>query len=261
VEHAAAAFLAAYHDARPTDLVLIVPAFNEEATVGSVVRSLPPEIQGLSTSVLVMDDGSSDRTAAEAGAAGAMVCQLASNVGQGVALRLGYRLASQRGAGFIATADADGQFDPSELPRLLAPIVAGEADFVNGSRRLGRNSQTDLVRRAGVVVFGGLISLLTGQRITDPSNGLRAWRSVVTDTVHLRQAQYQTSELLIRAIAHGFTVKEVPASMYERGAGESKKGRNWLYGARFLRVILTTWWEERARVGGFTVRPRQAPGR
>jgi glycosyltransferase involved in cell wall biosynthesis len=260
VEQAAASFLGAYRDASRTDLVLVVPAFNEEATVASVARSLPADVCGLSTSVLVMDDGSTDRTAAEAGAAGAMVCSLTNNVGQGVALRLGYRLASQRGARFIATADADGQFDPSELPQLLAPIMAGEADFVNGSRRLGRNHQTDPVRRMGVAVFGRLISLLAGQRITDPSNGLRAWRSEVTNTVTLKQAQYQTSELLIRAIAHGFVVKEVPASMYERSSGESKKGRNWRYGARFLGVILTTWWEERARIGGFTLRPR-APGR
>ncbi len=256
VDDAATAFLAASTGAPKTDLVLVVPAFNEEASVASVVRSLPGNVEGVTASVLVMDDGSEDRTAEEARRAGAMVCSLGTNVGQGVVFRLGYRLASQRGARFIATADADGQFDPAELPRLLAPILAGEADFVNGSRRLGENSQVDPVRRLGVVVFGWLLSRLTGVAITDPSNGLRVWRTEVTDTVPLRQAQYQTSELLIRTIAHGFVVKEVPATMYERRAGESKKGRNWLYGARFARVILTTWWEERARVGGFVLRSR-----
>lgn len=256
VDGAAASFLAVYEDTPRTDLVLVVPAFNEEASVASVVRSLPREVEGITASVLVMDDGSRDNTAVEAREAGAMVCSLGTNVGQGVVLRLGYQLASERGARFIATADADGQFDPAELPRLVAPILAGEADFVNGSRRLGQNSQVDRVRRLGVVVFGRLLSALTGVRVTDPSNGLRVWRTEVTDTVQLRQAQYQTSELLIRTIAHGFAVKEVPASMYERSAGESKKGRNWLYGARFARVILTTWWEERARLGGFVLRSR-----
>jgi glycosyltransferase involved in cell wall biosynthesis len=256
VADAAVAFLAASEHAPKTDLVLVVPAFNEEASVAAVVRSLPHEIEGVTAAVLVMDDGSRDATAAEASGAGAMVCSLGANVGQGVVFRLGYRLASQRGARYIATADADGQFDPAELPRLLAPILAGEADFVNGSRRLGSNRQVDPVRRLGVVVFGWLLSRLTGVRITDPSNGLRVWRTEVTDTVPLRQAQYQTSELLIRTIAHGFVVREVPASMYERSSGESKKGRNWRYGARFARVILTTWWEERARVGGFVLRAR-----
>ncbi len=256
VEEAAAAFSSEYADAPRAGLVMVVPAFNEEGSVASVVRSLPADIHGVATATLVVDDGSSDATAAEARRAGAMVCSLARNVGQGVALRLGYRLAGERGAAYIATADADGQFDPGELPALLEPILSGQADFVNGSRRLGRNRQTDSVRRLGVVVFGWLMTALTGVRITDPSNGLRVWRTEVTDTVPLRQTQYQTSELLIRTIARGFRVREVPATMYDRTSGESKKGRNWRYGARFARVLLTTWWEERARVGGLVLRRR-----
>ena len=265
VEQAEAAFLAEYVDPAPAALIMVVPAFNEEATVASVARALPATIHGMTTATLVVDDGSTDQTAAEARRAGAMVCSVARNVGQGVVLRLGYRLASRLGATYVATADADGQFDPAELPRLLEPIVAGEADFVNGSRRLGDNRQADAVRRLGVVVFGSVLSGLTGVRVTDPSNGLRAWRTEVTDTVPLRQTQYQTSELLIRTIAYGFRVTEVPATMYERTAGESKKGRNWRYGARFARVIVMTWWEERQRIGGLVLarrahRPRPVDG-
>lgn len=256
VDAAAAAFAAEYADAPRAALIVVIPAFNEEASVASVVRAVPPVVHGITAAILVMDDGSNDATVAEAKGAGAMVCSLGHNVGQGVVFRLGYRLASRHGATYIATADADGQFDPRELPGLLEPILAGEADFVNGSRRLGRNRQTDPVRRLGVVVFGALLSGLTGVRITDPSNGLRVWITEVTDTVPLRQTQYQTSELLIRTIAHGFRVKEVPATMSERTAGESKKGRNWRYGARFTRVVLTTWWEERGRIGGFVLRRR-----
>ena len=246
-------------EAPPAALIMVVPAFNEEATVASVAATLPPLIHGMATATLVMDDGSTDRTAAEAERAGAMVCSLAKNVGQGVVLRLGYHVASRLGATYIATADADGQFDPTELPQLLEPIVAGEADFVNGSRRLGDNRQADAVRRLGVVVFGSVLSGLTGVRVTDPSNGLRAWRTEVTDTVPLRQTQYQTAELLIRTIAYGFRVKEVPATMYERTAGHSKKGRNWRYALRFARVIVTTWWEERQRVGGVVLARRARP--
>jgi glycosyltransferase involved in cell wall biosynthesis len=246
VDAAASAFLAASAGEPPADLVVVVPAFNEEESVAAVVRAVPRVIEGLSTAVLVMDDGSTDATAAVARHAGAMVCSLGANVGQGVVLRLGYRLAAARGARYIATADADGQFDPAELPRLVAPLVSGEADFVNGSRRLGRNVQVDRVRRLGVVWFGAVLSAVTGVRITDPSNGLRAWRTDVTERVTLHQPQYQTSELLIRTVAHGFRVREVPATMYERSAGASKKGRNWRYALRFARVIATTAWEERA---------------
>src|SRR6202011_5520668 len=105
--------------------------------------------------------------------------------------------ARARGAEVIATIDADGQYVPRELERLVEPIVAEEADFVNGSRRLGTELTTDPVRHAGVIFFGGLVSLLVRQRITDPACGIRAFRAQVTSTVTLKQDQYQTSELLI----------------------------------------------------------------
>ena len=117
--------------------------------------------------------------------------------------------------------------------------------MVNGSRRLGRSETTDRVRGTGVVVYGALVSLLTGTRITDPSNGLRAFRPEVADRVPLRQPQYQTSELLIGALTLGFRVMEVPATIRPRAAGESKKGTNLRYGYRFGKVVVTTWWRLR----------------
>jgi len=244
-DEAARRYLEEYAGRPVADVVLVIPALNEERSVGDVVRALPAQVCGLNTDALVVDDGSTDATAEEARRAGATVCSLPVNLGQGAAFRLGYRLARERRARFIATADADGQFDPGELPALIAPLVAGEADFVNGSRRLGHTHTTDPVRRLGVVVFGRLMSLLTRVRITDPANGLRAFRADMTADVPLRQTQYQTSELLIGAIARGYRVKEVPATMYQRQAGQSKKGKNLVYGLRFARVIVTTWWAER----------------
>ncbi len=241
---AVATFLAE-HPGKGADVVLVIPALNEEDAVADVVRSVPETICGLSVETLVMDDGSRDATEAEAKGAGALVCRFPINLGQGTAFRTGYRVARERGAAIIATADADGQFDPQELPALVGPILAGDADFVNGSRRLGTTHTTDPVRKVGVVLFARVLSILTGTRITDPANGLRAMRAEVTAKVQLRQTQYQTSEMLINVIANGFVVKEVPATMYQRAAGETKKGRNLIYGARFARVILTTWWRLR----------------
>ncbi len=225
---------------------MVIPAFNEEESIGDVIAAVPAELCGLSTATLIVDDGSSDDTARRAESAGAWVCRIGRNVGQGNALRLGYRLAREVGARFICTADADGQFDPRELPGLVQPLVEDTADFVNGSRRLGRTYSTDPVRNLGVVVFGALISLLTGVRITDPANGLRAMRADLTAELPLRQPQYQTAELLITAISHGYRVVEVPATMHARRAGGTKKGRNLVYGARFGRVVFTTWWAERS---------------
>jgi hypothetical protein len=151
--------------------------------------------------------------------------------------------------------DADGQFDPAELERLVGPVVEDRADMVQGSRRLGRSETTDRVRAAGVVVFAAVVSLLTGARITDPANGFRAFRPEVPARVPLRQPQYQTSELLIGALALGFRVIEAPVTVLARRAGESKKGANLRYGYRFGRAVLTTWWSFKRNPD--LVRPRR----
>lgn len=239
---AEAAFDTEYRSRPGRPVCVVIAALDEEGSVGEVVRSVPPEAAGFATEIIVVDDGSTDGTAVEARAAGALVCRFDTNLGQGAALRTAYRLATRRGAAVIATMDADGQFDAGELAAVVEPVASGRADMVQGSRRLGRNHADDLVRGAGVVFFGGLISVLARTRITDPSNGFRAFRPEVPANVPLRQAQYQTAELLMGALALGYRVVEVPVTVHPRTAGLSKKGTNLTYGYRFGRVILTTWW-------------------
>lgn len=236
------AFRARYGNGPGRPVCVLIAALDEVESVAAVIQGIPAEIAGLVTECIVIDDGSSDGTSTAASDAGAMVCRFEENLGQGLAFQTGYRLASERRARVIATLDADGQFDPSELHRVVTPIVGDRADMVNGSRRLGRSETTDRLRGAGVVVYGALVSVLTGTRITDPSNGLRAFRPEVTDRVPLRQPQYQTSELLIGALTLGFRVMEVPATIHPRRHGQSKKGTNLRYGYRFGRVVVTTWW-------------------
>jgi hypothetical protein len=133
------------------------------------------------------------------------------------------------------------------MDAVLGPVVAGQADFVTGSRKLGSQETNDPVRRLGTWVFAVTISLLTGQRITDSSFGLRAMRAEVTGAVRLQQPQYQSSELLIAVLTHGFRVAEVPATIHKRKVGESKKGHNAIYGLKYAGVVLGTWWRERQR--------------
>jgi hypothetical protein len=158
---------------------------------------------------------------------------------------LGYHLAAARGAEFIVTTDADGQYDLAELPRLLAPLLSGDADFVTGSRRLGADESTDQVRRLGTRLFGWLVSVLTGQRITDTAFGMRAMRAEVPASVTLSQPQYQSAELLISVLRRGYRVVELPMTMRKRQQGRSKKGNNLVYGARYALVVVGTWWRER----------------
>jgi glycosyltransferase involved in cell wall biosynthesis len=251
LDDAIAADFARTHDGVPgAPLAVVVAAYNEAGVIAAVVAGVPREVCGQRTEVLVVDDGSSDDTADVAERAGAVVCRVLRNRGQGAALRLGYRLAGDRGARFIATLDADGQQDPAELELVVAPLVSGEADFVTGSRRLGAAHTTDRVRGTGVVVFGALITLLTRVRITDPANGLRAMRVEVPASVTLAERQYQASELLVGAILAGWRVVEVPTTTHQRAAGRTKKGGNLAYGARFARVVIGTWWRDRRRFAG-----------
>ena len=244
----AQAFLGEHPPGEGAPVAVVIPAYNEGPTVASVVSEIPDEIAGLEVEVIVVVDGASDDTAAQAASAGALVCDVPVNRGQGLVFKLGYWLARQRGAQVIATIDADGQYEPLELESLVEPIVADRADFVNGSRRLGTELTTDVVRHAGVVFFGGLVSLLVRQRITDPACGIRAMRANVTEAITLEQAQYQTSEVLISAVMNGFRVVEVPTLMRDRpdGATRTKKGPNLLYGARFAGAVLGTWRRERS---------------
>jgi hypothetical protein len=248
-DEAAATFTALLGSRSLHPLAVVIAAYDEEDAIGPVLARMPEQVCGQAVDVIVVVDGATDRTAEVAREAGALVCATTVNRGQGAALRLGYRLAREHGARYVATLDADGQNDPAELARVVAPLVGGSADLVSGSRRLGAALTTDPVRRSGVVVFAALISVLCRQRITDPANGLRAMRVEVTAAVPLRQPQYQASELLVGALVRGFRVTEVPSTMHQRSAGSTKKGGNLAYGLRFARVVVTTWWSGRSQRG------------
>lgn len=245
LEAAAADFRRRHPGVALAPVAVVVPAFDEAASVAGVVRSVPATMAGLATSVLVVDDGSRDDTAAVAEEAGALVCSLPVNRGQGAALRVGYGLAVGHGARIVATLDADGQWDAADLPALVAEVAAGRADLVSGSRRLGSDADRSAVRSTGVVVFAALIRALTRARVTDPANGLRAMTAEVAAGVTLDQPQFQSAELLLTAICRGYRVTEVPVGHHPRLAGTTKKGRNLTYGLRFGRALLATWVRER----------------
>ena len=258
---AVAAFVAEYGERATAlpPLAIVIAAYNEQGAIGPVVEALPKEVLGQATAVIVVSDGSKDDTVAEASAAGALVCDPKVNRGQGAALRLGYRLAREGGAEYIVTTDADGQYNPDEIELLMEPILAGEADFVTGSRRLGSEETKDPVRKAGVRFFALAISTLTGQKISDTTFGLRAMRAEVTGAVLLEQPQYQASELLIGVITHGYRVVERPATIHKRQVGKSKKGNNAFYALQFAKVVGTTWWRERQRRGSVSADSAAVP--
>ena len=232
-------------DARLAPVTVVIASYLEADNIGAVLKAVPDEAHDMGVSTLVVVDGGDDGTEDAAADHGALCAVLPVNMGQGVALRLGYELAAAHGAAYVVTLDADGQNDPAELAHVLAPIVEGRADFVIGSRRLGIDETTDRVRRAGVVFFAAVINLLTGQRLTDTSNGFRAMRVDVLSDVTLEQDQYQTAELAISAASRGWRMAEVPVVWHRRASGESKKGHNALFALQYARVIIRTWLRDR----------------
>jgi glycosyltransferase involved in cell wall biosynthesis len=246
IDEARREFRARYGEVKLAPVVALICAYEEADNIGAVLKAVPDEACGLAVTPLVVVDGGEDDTAAVAQDLGAMTCVFPTNLGHGVALQVGYRLCIDGGARYVVTLDADGQNDPAELADLLAPVVAGSADFVVASRRLGEDQTRDPVRRSGVVVFAWLMNRLCGARLTDTSNGYRAIRiEVLADVVdRLRQRQYQTAELLITALARGWRVAERPTVWRPRASGTSKKGSNLLFGLRYGWVILRTWRRE-----------------
>ena len=227
-------------------VLVLIASYLEVDNIGDVLKAVPSEVGGLEVSTLVVVDGGDDGTEDIVAAQGAYCAVLPINMGQGVALRLGYELAAAHGAKYVVTLDADGQNDPSEIPGFLAPLLDGSADFVIGSRRLGTDQTTDRVRMAGVVFFATVINALTGQHITDTSNGFRALKIEVLKDVTLEQDQYQTAELVISAATRGWRIADCPVVWHRRASGESKKGHNAFFGLQYARVIVRTWLRDRS---------------
>jgi hypothetical protein len=222
-------------------LIVVMPAHNEAENVGAVVHAIPEEIEGYPVVPIVVDDASDDETSAAARRAGALVARLPIRRGGGLALRVGYEIALQLDAIAVVTMDADGQHVPDEMPLLVKPILEGQADLVNGSRVLGEFERESLVRHVGVHFFSRLVTVMTGSRVTDVSNGYRATRADALKLLVLDQDQFWTSEVLIEAMRHRLRIKEVPITVRARAGGISKKPKSLKYGWKFAKAIVQTW--------------------
>lgn len=222
-------------------VAVLIPAYNEAENIATVLERIPDEVCGQPIAVLVVDDGSRDGTGDIAEEAGAVVARHVINRGGGAALRTGYRLLSQSGANIVVTLDADGQHLPSEMHRLVEPVLKGEVDVAHGSRVLGEAEPNAFARELGIIFFNRLVSFITRTKVTDCSNGYRAVRASVLPQLVLRQEQFHTSEFMIEAIKRGIPAKEVPVTVARRMHGHSKKPAVLRYGAGFANAIVRTW--------------------
>lgn len=203
-------------------IVAIVPAWNEEGAVGAVVEEIRAADESIH--VVVVDDASTDETASAAESRGATVLRLPFNVGIGGAVQTGFRYARDEGFAHAVRLDGDGQHDASEIPKILAPVEAGEADLVIGSRFVdGTGSyRPPFARRLGIQVFARLVSLLGGQRVTDTTSGFVALdRTGIELFAEQYPHDYPEVEATLVALRSGLRVKQVQVEMRERTAGSS----------------------------------------
>jgi hypothetical protein len=222
-------------------IVVVSPAFNEAENIAAVIHAMPAEVEDHYVVTIVVDDHSDDGTPHVARKAGALVISLPIRRGGGLALRVGYEIALELGADIVVTIDADGQHQPEELPVLVKPILEGQADHVNGSRVLGDYERGPWIRNAGVHFFSWLVTILTGQRVTDISSGYRATRADTLRTLILEQDQFWTSEVTIEALRQRARIVEVPVTFLTRRGGESKKPKSLRYAWNFSKAIAKTW--------------------
>ena len=203
-------------------VIIIMPAHDEAQNLPSVLSELRRSVPGFD--VVVIDDYSSDETAAVAAQLGAQVVRLPCNLGYGAAVQTGFKYAVERGYDYGVMLDADGQHDPSCIPAVLAPVLADEADVAVGSRFLGRTEyRTSWVRRTGMRIFGAIVARLTGRRVTDPTSGFQALSREVLGFFARDNypSDYPDADTLLLLNYAGFRVVEVPVRMRDRLTGVS----------------------------------------
>jgi len=228
-------------------ILIMVPAYNEEEAIGEVVKStkaLFPDFD-----VVVIDDGSEDRTVENAKEAGVDVVSLPFHCGGSIAIQTGYNIASNFGYDFVVKVDGDGQHKPEDVPKLLDPLFKNEADITVGSRyRAGENNDDSVVKTGGRFFSSALVSMLRKMEITDITSGMRAWSRKAIDALFpiylerkvIEDSVFWVSETLL-ASKLGLRMKEVSITVLPRRHGKSKsfsRPKMLMYPLRLLTLLL-----------------------
>ena len=231
--------------AKAKNLVVLIPAFNEERMVGSVIRAIPRRIKGIEkVRVLVVDDGSKDRTVEKAKKAGAdKIVSHASNKGLGIAFKTGIETALRMGADIVVNIDADGQFDPRDIEKIIAPILAGKADMVTCSRFKNKALEPKMpgIKKFGNKFFTRTINFFTKSNFTDTQCGFRAYTKEACLRLNLFAKFTYTQETMIDLLHKGMKIEEVACKVQGERKGKSRIVKSWYsYGIKAMMIVIRT---------------------
>jgi len=226
-------------------LIVMIPCFNEEKTLGDVLKSIPKRIAGIKKiETLVVDDGSTDKSTLVAKKFHAThIVRHKRNKGLGETFRDGRDAALHFGADIIVTIDGDGQFDASEIPALLAPILQEKADMVTGSRFLTKRNIRHMSRLKyiGNKLFTGMVNVLVNRKFTDTQCGFRAYSRDAALRLVLYGGFTYTQEVFLNLVDLGLIVQEIPISVkYFPGRKSHISGSLWGYGRSSIGIIART---------------------
>jgi glycosyl transferase family 2 len=215
-----------YSEPARVKLIVMIPAYNEEETIASVVREIPRSFDGISSvEVLLCDDGSRDRTVEEALAAGVdHVARLRRNFGLTTAFSMGLQAALALGADIIVNTDADGQYDPTEIADLVAPILRGDADMVSGNRQVSELNHMSSSKKYGNRLGSWMLRAVASSPVQDASSGFRAFSRECALRLNPFIGHTYTHQTLIQAAHSGMVVMEVPVT-FRPSAREGGKSR------------------------------------
>ena len=224
-------------------VVVNIPAFNEEESIGYIIESIP-EIEGCELTVVVVDDGSKDLTGQISKEKGAIVVRNAHNLGLGKTLKIGLNAALELDADIIVNIDADGQYNPKDIPALIKPILDGKADLVMANRFNKMKYKMPRIKKWGNKFVSWWVRFLTGLEIQDSQTGFRAISRTLAETLQvlLKGTYTYTQEMLIHAKFNGFIVVEKNFDFNERKSGKSRLISNsFAYLFKVAKIVIGTY--------------------
>lgn len=227
-------------------LVVLIPALNEERMIAPVIKAIPREIQGIArVLVLVVNDGSTDKTAEKARLAGAdKIVSHQSNKGLGVAFKTGIDTALKMGADVIVNIDADGQFNPLDIPKVIEPVVSEKADMVTCSRFKDKALEPKMpfIKKFGNNLFRKMINFVMKSNFTDTQCGFRAYSKEAALKLNLFAKFTYTQETLIDLLNRGMKIEEVACKVRGQREGKSRVVKHWYsYGIKALLIVIRSY--------------------